>query len=86
MGTPNTSFTKLSETLSLVERKDGFWLWDETRGMNLSMKAKSSTEAFVEALTYYQGRLSMIEREHASLKTKVDTFVAQFIENEDDSE
>lgn len=30
--------TKLTETLTLSECSDGFWLYDKTRGMNLSMR------------------------------------------------
>ena len=51
------SNTKLSNTLDLSECKDGWWLWDQTRGMNLAMRAKSRDAAFVEALSYYQERL-----------------------------
>lgn len=74
------SITKLSGTLTLSEGTDGLWLWDETRGMNLSMCAKSSTDAFVEALTYYQDRLARVEQEHAALRAKVDAFLGQFVE------
>lgn len=78
---------KLSKTLSLCEYKSGgalgFWLYDETRGMNLSMRAKTSTDAFVEALTYYQKRLAKVEYEHQELKHKVDIFVEQFTESEE---
>lgn len=75
---------KLSATLTLThEDKTGFWLYDKTRGMNLSMRAKSSTDAFVEALTYYQKRLMTVEQQHKELSAKVDAFVAQFAEPEE---
>jgi hypothetical protein len=80
---------KLSSTLTLCEYQSpkngsfGFWLWDETRGMNLAMRAKSSTDAFVEALMYYQKRLLTVEHDYRSLKGKVDAFVEQFVEPED---
>lgn len=73
----------LSDTLSLSECTDGFWLWDKTRQMNLAVKSKSDTAALVEALTYYQQRFTNIEREHAILQEKVSAFVSQFA---DDSE
>lgn len=41
-----------TDTLNMVYCKDGFWLYDETRGMNLAMKQKSEREAFIEALEY----------------------------------
>lgn len=75
--------TKLSDTLSLSECTDGFWLYDETRGMNLSMRAKTATDAFVEALTYYQRRLKEVEQAHHSLlQTRVDEFISQFVEED----
>lgn len=79
------SHEKLSDTLTLTNSTDGFWLYDKTRGMNLAMHAKTSTAAFVEALTYYQERLGKVEQEHASLTAKVDVFVAQFVEDDDDA-
>lgn len=74
----------LSDSLTISECKDGWWLYDETRGMNLAMRAKSSEAAFLEALEYYQERLQKIENEYKSLKAKVDHFVGQF-GDEDDS-
>lgn len=75
--------TKLSPTLTLSECSDGWWLYDHTRGMNLSIKAKSPTEAFIEALTYYQGRLSKVERQYQELDEKVLTFVEQFVDKDE---
>ncbi len=43
MSQKSDSVVKLSDTLTLCEFKSGgdrgFWLYDETRGMNLAMKA-----------------------------------------------
>jgi nicotinamide riboside kinase len=75
---------KLSETLNLTHQTDGVWLYDTTRGMNLSVQAKSSTEALVEALHYYQRRLTQVEQDYASLTARVDAFVEQFIEPTED--
>lgn len=77
---------KLTETITITERQDGFWLWDDTRGMNLSMKAKTRDLAFIEALGYYQSRLVNVETSYRVLKNQVDSFVDQFVsENEDQS-
>lgn len=84
MGRPPIASTKLSDTLDLSECHDGFWLYDKTRGMNLSMRAKTSTDAFVEALTYYQERLLQVEADHKSLQAKVASFIDQFIEGDDE--
>jgi hypothetical protein len=77
------SHVELSPTLSLSESHDGFWLYDKTRSMNLSMRAKSAQAAFVDALSYYQERLQHVEKEHATLKGKVDAFVGQFCEDDE---
>lgn len=77
------SSTKLSETLTLSECSDGFWLYDKARGMNLSMRAKTAQDAFVECITYYQKRLAKVEGDHRELTVKVDAFVSQFQEDED---
>ncbi|KZN20558.1 MULTISPECIES: hypothetical protein [Pseudomonas] len=75
--------TKLTETLTLSECSDGFWLYDNTRGMNLSMRAKTPQDAFVECISYYQTRLTEVESEHRKLTAKVDAFVSQFVEADD---
>lgn len=67
-----------TETIHLHKCTDGFWLYDETRGMNLSMKAKSEQDAFIEALEYYQERLTLIEQQYNDLKAKIDDFVSLF--------
>lgn len=76
--------TDLTPTLSLAERHDGFWLYDETRGMNLAMKARTSTDAFVEALTYYQGRLQGVESELRDLSKKVEAFIGSIAQDHED--
>jgi hypothetical protein len=75
---------QLTPTLALTECKDGFWLYDETRGFNLAMRAKTSTDAFVEALEYYQDRLKEVESQYSNLKAKVDSFVSNFVDEEGD--
>lgn len=76
--TKTISHVELTPTLALTECNDGFWLYDKTRGMNLSMRAKTPQDAFVEALTYYQRRLGEVETAHKELTAKVDAFVSQF--------
>jgi hypothetical protein len=92
MSSPPDNFVKLSETLTLCEYTSprngsfGFWLYDETRGMNLSMRAKTERVALVEALEYYQERLIGMEKSYADLKARVDAFVEQFVEDKEDGE
>ena len=78
------SFTELSDSLQISEHHDGFWLWDDTRGMNLAMRAKSRDAAFTDALEYYQDRLKTVEAEHAALLAKVNSFLTQFQDDGDD--
>ncbi len=68
----------LTPTIALTECSDGWWLYDKTRGMNLAMKAKTEREAFVSALTYYQNRLHLVEKQHSDLRFRVDSFIEQF--------
>ena len=77
------SQTDLSDNLTLSECADGFWLYDSTRGMNLAMRAKSTNEAFTQALTYYQERLIQVESDYKILKLAVDAFVDQINEDEE---
>ena len=76
---------KYDETLSLTECRDGFWLYDTTRGMNLAMREKTKEEAFFKALKYYQERLLKIEAELKTLSGKVDNFILS-VRPEDDDE
>lgn len=78
------SHTVLSSELAISECSDGFWLYDETRGMNLAMRAKTEQEAFVNALEYYQHRLKEVESAHQCLNKRVQEFVSQFQEDEDE--
>ena len=80
------SYTALSKTLAISQCTDGYWLFDETRGMNLAMRAKTAEAAYLEALEYYQERLKEVEEDYKSLKAKVDHFVGQFIEEDDDKQ
>ena len=52
--------------------------------MNLSMNAESENAALIEAIQYYQKRLTFVENELSTLKIKVDNFVGQFQENQSD--
>ena len=74
---------KLTDTLTLSECKNGWWLYDKVVGMNLGIRCKSPEDAFVEALTYYQERLTLAEGNLKSLSEKVEIFVDQFIPEDD---
>ncbi len=90
MSKPPCHMVTLSDTLSLCEYTDpkngnyGFWLYDEMRGMNVAMRAESEREAFVAAMTYYQGRLKEVETGYSDIQSKVASFVSQFVENYDE--
>jgi len=76
---------ELTDTISLTECRDGFWLYDKTRGMNLAMRAKTERAAFLEALAYYQKRLKEVGSELASLQSAADVF-ADHVRQERDIE
>ncbi len=69
-------------TLSKDINKDEYWLYDTTRGMNLSMRAKTECNAFVEAILYYQKRLTKIEKEFSFLNSKVQDFITSLPEED----
>lgn len=75
------SYNVLSPTLTLTECTDGFWLYDKTLGMNLSMRAYTVEGAFVEAISYYQKRLQQVESEYKTLNSKVQAFVSEFADD-----
>ena len=89
MSKPPDVVIHLSETLTLCEYQSpkngsfGFWLYDETQGMNLAVRAKSEREAFVDALNFYQTYYKQEKEEHTKLAKKVAAFVSQFVEPED---
>ena len=82
MGNYKAIFKNDTITLSKHIDKNDFWLYDYTRGMNLSMKAKTERDAFVEALTYYQKRLLKVETDFKVLNDKVSTFVSSVVDEE----
>lgn len=71
------------DTFSLTECKDGFYLYDYIEGMNIAMYAKTEQEAHIKAIEYYQRTLKRIRAEHKALSDKVDHFLEQF-KNDDD--
>lgn len=74
---------KLTDTLTLSEYKDGYWLYDHTRGMNLAIRAKTETDAFVSALKYYQKKTKKIEARLNELNKAIDTFVSEISDDDD---
>jgi hypothetical protein len=72
------------DTLSLHECTDGYYLYDYVIGMNISMRAKTEQDAYIESLLYYQRKLKEVKKDYKTLNDKVESFVSQFIEDEDD--
>ena len=71
-----------NELFSLSECKSGFWLYDYVLSQNISMRAKDEQSAFIEALTYYQKKLSEYKLKHGNLMKKIDKFIEEFEEFE----
>ena len=71
----------LSESVAITECADGWWLYDKTRGVNLAMRAKSRDAALMQAIGYYQRRMSEVETRYRTLQRKVDCFVGQFVDD-----
>ena len=66
------------DTLSLHECTDGYYLYDYVVGVNISMRAKTEQDAYIEALLYYQRRLVEVKTDYKTLNDKVETFLSQF--------
>jgi hypothetical protein len=71
------------DTLSLHECTDGYYLYDYVVGMNISMRAKTEQDAYIEALLYYQKRLVKVKADYKTLNDKVESFLSQFDREED---
>jgi len=70
------------DTLSLHECKDGYFLYDYVIGMNISMRAKTEQDAYIEALLYYQKKLKEVKNDYKLLNDKVESFISQFDKDE----
>lgn len=77
MGKPIKRVFK-TETLSLTECTDGYYLYDTVIGMNISMRAKTELDACIEALLYYQKSLAESKKVYNTLNAKVESFLSQF--------
>jgi hypothetical protein len=68
-----------TDTLSLHECSDGYYLYDYVLGMNVSMRASTEQDAFIDTILYYQRKLTETKTEFKNLKNKVDNFINQVI-------
>lgn len=81
---------KVSDSLTIslchasMDIKQGYWLYDKTQGMNLAMGADTIEKAYLQALKYYQTKLAQVESDYKILNQKVDSFLSQFSEEEED--
>jgi hypothetical protein len=73
-----------TETLSLSKGRDGYWLYDKTRGMNLGMREETEADAYTETIHYYQKRLTEVESQLKELRTIVENFVSNFTIDQDE--
>jgi len=80
------SSTKLTDTLTISECHDGYWLYDYTRGMNLAMRAKTERDAFIKAITYYQKLIIETNKELKNLNNAIDVFISSVSDKVEDNE
>ena len=62
---------RINDKTHMSECHDGYWLYDENRGMNLSIRAESEKAALIEALEYYQGKVIYLEAENKHLRNSI---------------
>lgn len=72
-----------TNTLTLTECTNGYYLWDTVAGFNISIHAKSEQQALIDGLEYYQRYHSKLKKEHKELNDKVENFLCQFDKEED---
>jgi glucuronate isomerase len=73
-----------NDTITLTHHEiQGYWLHDKTQGMNLSMRAKTEQEAFIQALTYYQKSYADATKKLKDITNKVDSFLDKFRDDEE---
>ena len=61
----------INDKTHITECTDGFWLYDDYRGMNLAMRADSEKAALIKALEYYQHRLNEVEATNKHLNKQI---------------
>ena len=83
MATKAIRSIKLTDTLTISECKDGYYLYDKTRGMNLAMRAETEQDAYVKAITYYQKRCAEIELKKKKLYDNVNNFIESLSDNDE---
>ena len=79
------SSTKFGIGMCISECKDGFWLYSNCRGYNLSMRAKTAEMAYREALINYEAYYIKLKAEYNTLKSKVDVFLESLDDSEEDT-
>ena len=91
MSRPAISNVELDDHLTISEchpdsecRTNNWWLYDDRAGMNIGMREKTRDDAFVHAINYWAKRALKAELAHEQLQSKVDAFVSQFVEAEED--
>lgn len=67
--------SNINSKTTITKNKSGYWLYDENRGMNLSIRAASKEAALIESLEYYQERLIYVETENRELHKNIDSFL-----------
>ena len=65
-----------TDTLSLHECTDGYYLYDYVVGMNISMRAKTEQDAYIETLLWYQKKLQNAKLDYKILNDKVQNFIS----------
>ncbi len=72
-----------TNTLTLTECTDGYYLWDNVAGFNITIHAKSEQQALIEGLEYYQRYHSKLKKDYKELNDKVENFLSQFERDND---
>ena len=75
----------INDKTHLSECHDGYWLYDENRGMNLAIRAESEKAALIEALEYYQEKAIALEAKNKHLNNSINAaLIALGADGQDD--
>lgn len=80
MGTKVLIQEKLTDTLTLSQCTDGYWLCDTQLGYNTAMSCKTEREAFISAINEYKRKLTNLKKADKVLREAAENFIESVAE------
>lgn len=80
MGTKALIQEKLTDTLTLSQCIDGYWIYDAQLGYNTAMHCKTEREAFISTINDYKERLIALKNTNKVLMVASKNFLESVAE------